>query len=340
MVRRGEEQSINARCVAALPCALGDAVQRAGRAVAVAGDAIVDFVLEPWGGTTPRLGGGSFNAARTLGRLGLRPVFIGRLSSDRYGCALRAGLEESGVCVEGIVATDDPTTFARVEVDEYGMAHHCCYIEGTSVAGLLPEEGRAAMPYLPVALHVGGLGMAVEPHASAISALVREADAETLVLVDPNCRDGVTRARAVYCDRLRDILCLADVVKASEADLAYLDPDRTPEQTARALLERGPAVVLVTNGIRGASVLTASGEAVVEAPFVEVVDTIGAADAFGAAWLAAWVADGLGRHDLGDLDALLRTAEFAALVAARTCERAGAEPPRAARVETEWCFAW
>ena len=195
------------------------------------------------------------------------------------------------------------------------------------------------MPARPAALHVGGFGMAVEPQASAIASLVRDAGPETLVLVDPNCRAQAVRGRTVYCDRLRDLLCLADVVKASEEDLAYLDPDRTPHQTARGLLARGPSVVLLTNGSRSTTVLTASLEALIEAPCVEVIDTIGAGDAFGAAWLGGWVADGLGRQDVGDFEAILRTAEFAAIVAARTCERAGAEPPRAAKVDAEWCFA-
>ncbi len=338
MFKRGEE-SINAPGTAALPCSLTGAIPHAGRTIAVAGEAIVDFVLEPGGGTTPQLGGCSFNAARTLGRLGLRPAFIGRLSSDRYGSALRTALEESGVNLDGIVTTHDPTTFARVEIDGYGAASYRFYIEGTSTAGLLPEEARAAMPARPRALHVGGLGMAVEPQASAIAALVRDAGPDTLVLVDPNCRAQALRARTVYCDRIRNLVRLADVVKASEEDLAYLDPDRTPHQTARALLARGPSVVLLTNGSRSTTVLTASREALIEAPRVEVIDTIGAGDAFGAAWLGSWVGDGLGRQDLGDFEAILRTAEFAAIVAARTCERAGAEPPRAARVDAEWCFA-
>jgi fructokinase len=68
-----------------------------------------------------------------------------------------------------------------------------------------------------------------------------------------------------------------------------------------------------------------------------VVDTIGAGDAFGAAWLGAWVAEGLVRGDLSYFEAAVRAAEFAARVSARTCERAGAEPPRAARVGEEWC---
>jgi fructokinase len=340
MARRGEEQSIGVPGAAAMPCGFPGMAPEAGRAIAVAGDAIVDFVLEPGGGSTPHLGGGSFNAARTLGRLGLRPVFVGRLSSDRYGHALCDALEESGVSLDGVVATDDPTTFARVELDADGGPNTRFYIEGTSMAGLLPEEARTAMPDRAAALHVGGLGLAVDPQATAIATLVREADPGTLVLVDPNCRDGAVRARTLYRERFREVLCLADVVKASEEDFANLDPDRTPHQTGRALLERGPAVVLLTNDSRGATVLTAKYEATVEAPLVDVVDTVGAGDAFGAAWLGGWMADGLGRHDLGDFDAVVRTAEFAALVAARTCERAGADPPRAAKVDAEWCFAW
>ncbi len=59
------------------------------------------------------------------------------------------------------------------------------------------------------------------------------------------------RTPSVYRERLRELLRLADVVKASEEDLAYLDPDQTPHQTARGLLEQGPSLVLLTHGGRG-----------------------------------------------------------------------------------------
>ena len=183
MVKRGEEQSINVPGAAAprapaprapaLPRSFAGVVSQGARAIAVAGEAIVDFVLEPGGGTTARLGGESFNAARALGRRGLAPAFIGRLSTDRYGCALRRGLEESGVNLDGIVTTDDPTTFAQVELDGYGAASYRFYIDGTSMAGLRPEEARAAMPARAAAPHIGGLGLAVPPQATAISALAR-----------------------------------------------------------------------------------------------------------------------------------------------------------------------
>jgi fructokinase len=307
--------------------------------IVVAGEALVDLVLERDGRATPHLGGGSFNAARTLGRLGLRPVFIGRISRDRHGRALRSALRESGVRLDGIVTTDDPSTFARVEVDEGGIATYRFYIDGTSSAGLLADEARLVMPRGAAALHVGGLGLVFEPLAKAITTLVREADPETLILIDLNCRPSSVVDPTAYRQRLREVIQRADVVKASEEDLAYLEPDETPFETARGLLERGPTVLLLTQGSRGATVLTADGKAMIHAPRAEVVDTIGAGDAFGGAWLGAWVAEGLRRADLRHLDATVRAARFAAVVAARTCERAGAEPPYAARLDAEWCIA-
>ena len=197
MFKRGEEESINAPSAAALPCSPTAAIPRAGRAIAVAGEAIVDFVLEPGGGTTPHLGGlfvqrGS-HARPARVAAGVHRAAIERPVRERSSHAL----EESGVNLDGIVMTDDPTTFARVEIDGYGTASYRFYIEGTSTAGLLPEEARSAMPARPGALHVGGLGMAVEPQAGAIAALVCDASPDTLVLVDPNCR-----AQSLRADRL------------------------------------------------------------------------------------------------------------------------------------------
>lgn len=336
MVKPGEEQQRGSEQADACPCVAD--VTSASQVIAIAGEALVDFVLEPDGRATPHLGGGSFNTARTIGRLGLQPVFIGRLSEDRYGRALRHGLEQSGVRLDGVVPTHDPTTFARVEVDGEGMLRRRFYLERTSSAGLMPDEARDVMPPAPAALHVGGLGLMIEPQATAIATLVREANPETLVLVDPSCRDEAIGDPVAYRKLLGDLLARADVVKASEDDLAYLEPRRTPLQTARSLLERGPLVVLLTRGSRGVAILTTGGETIVSAPEADVIDTTGASDAFGGAWLAAWVADGSGRAKLRDFVAVVRTARFAATVAARTCERAGAEPPYGAKVGAEWCL--
>jgi fructokinase len=98
-------------------------------------------------------------------------------------------------------------------------------------------------------------------------------------------------------------------------------------------------VVLVTRGGEGTTVVAVERAVQISARPARVIDTIGAGDAFGGAWLGAWVAEGLGVADLRRLNAVVSAAEFAASVASRTCECAGAEPPRAARVDAEWCFA-
>ena len=104
---------------------------------------------------------------------------------------------------------------------------------------------------------------------------------------------------------------------------------------ARALLARGPKMVVVTLGAEGAVGMTASAEVRVPAPAVRVVDTIGAGDAFGAA-LLAWLHDhGRLSRDLRlDREELRAALEFACLVASITCTRPGADPPRRAELKS------
>ena len=118
------------------------------------------------------------------------------------------------------------------------------------------------------------------------------------------------------------MIARADVVKVSDDDLAWLG------SSGHELLATGPSVVLLTRGGDGAIALTRDGDVEVAAPPVQVVDTIGAGDAFGGAFLAWWRGRGLARSGLGDRAAVWAATEFACLVAARTCERAGASPPR------------
>jgi fructokinase len=147
-------------------------------------------------------------------------------------------------------------------------------------------------------------------------------------MLDPNCRPGVVEDEEAYRARLWRVLAHTDVVKVSDDDLAWLDPGTPAVDAARALLEPGAAAALLTRGAEGAIVVTASEAVRVPAPRVEVVDTIGAGDAFGGGFLASWRRGGLPRERLASLDAVVAATEFACLVAARTCERRGASPPR------------
>ena len=300
--------------------------------IVVAGEALHDLVVE-LDGTRVSLhpGGGPFNAARTVGRLGGDVAFLGRLSDDELGRRLRARLEEDGVLLDTAIRTSDPTTLALAELTGRNAVYRF-YTTGASAAGLTPTEAVGALPDDLGALHVGTLGLVLEPTADAVEALVTAVGEDVVVLVDPNCRPAAISDPARYRERLDRILGRADVVKSSEDDLAWLAPDRDTVGAARQLLERGPRVVLVTRGPRDALVVTGDDVDRVVSPDVEVVDTIGAGDAFSGAFLAWWQREELGREALRDPEALVAATGFACGVAARTCERAGAEPPTAAEV--------
>jgi fructokinase len=96
---------------------------------------------------------------------------------------------------------------------------------------------------------------------------------------------------------------------------------------ARSLLELGPAAVLVTDGPAPVAVHTLSGERSVPVPVVEVVDTIGAGDAFVAGFLTWWTAHALTQHDAGLDDALINATTAAIAVAAAACTVRGATLP-------------
>jgi fructokinase len=304
-----------------------------GALVLVAGEALYDLWVDAAGDAHGRPGGGPFNTARTLARLERPVAYLGRLSNDAPGRVLRARLADDGVGLGAVIATDDPTMLALAEIGDDGGARYAFYTEGTAARGLTPGAALAALPAGVAVLHVGTLGLVLEPMASALEAVVQALAPSALVVVDPNCRPWAIADPAGYRARLTRVLARTHLLKVSEEDLAWLHPDLEPAAAARALLALGPTVALLTRGGKGATVVTADTEVAIPAPAVEVVDTIGAGDAFAGGFLAWWGAQGLGRRELADVARVGEGARFAARVAGRTCERAGADPPRLAELE-------
>lgn len=296
--------------------------------IVVAGEALIDLLVRPDGSRVAVPGGGPFNAARTIARLGGAVAFLGRLSTDDYGRVLREALAGDGVDLSMAESTDAPTTLAVAELDDLGAATYRFQTADTAAAALTGEAVAAALATQPRAFHLGSLGLALEPIATALLTGIASTGPDTLVMVDPNCRPAVIRDRAAYVDRLESIMVRTDVVKASTDDLAYLVPDRSVAMAARALLERGPSVVLVTDGPRAVLVVTRAGVVQHPVPEVTVVDTVGAGDAFGGAFLARWIEGGADRAELADPALLHAAVTFAIEVAALTCQRSGADPPR------------
>ena len=303
--------------------------------ILVAGEALIDLVpsSEAADALAAHPGGGPFNAARTIGRLERPVAYLGRMSRDRFGQRMEQLLVEDNVSLDAVVRTDEPTTLALADVDPQGVARYRFYTEGTSATGLTPDAALAARPDEVQIVHAGTLALMLEPVASAMEAVIERLSDHALVLIDPNIRPDVIADPDTYRARLARILAKSHVVKVSEEDLDWLAPGRGPVEAVRELLDDGPSVGLLTRGPSSALVITRTAEVAVPSPRTKVVDTIGAGDAFGGGFVAWWHAHGLGREDLGVIDKAVEATEFACLIAARTCARPGASPPRLSELE-------
>ena len=110
------------------------------RPILVAGEALVDLIITPDGAIEAIHGGGPFNVARTIARLGQPTGFLGLLSDDAFGRARwRSSLAADGVDLVGAPPTELPTTLALAEIDPEGAASYRFYADGTSAPGLTPD---------------------------------------------------------------------------------------------------------------------------------------------------------------------------------------------------------
>jgi fructokinase len=333
-VRRAAERR---RSVRRGPTGCAAPCQHAG-VIVVAGEALVDLVVPVDGPIVATPGGAPYNVARGCARLGAPTALLAAVSTDRFGDELTAGLVSSGVSTELLQRTARPTTLAVAELDAAGAATYRFYTEGTSAPSLAPTP----LPSHVDVLVTGGLALVLEPMAAAVEAVVRGAAERVLVLVDVNCRPTAATDGVELAARLRRVLGRPGVgvgfvvVKASDEDLAVLRPGVSARDAAEELLDAGAAAVLVTAGAAPTTIVTANGTLRVPVAPVAVVDTIGAGDAFTAAFATWWRERGNERAGLDDR-ATLRAAVAAAHVAAAVVVgRRGADPPRRDELPTSW----
>jgi len=295
--------------------------------IVVAGDALVDLIVRPDGSIVAVGGGGPYNSVRAIARLGIPTAWIGCLSSDRFGRMLEAGLGVDRVGLDLVQRTDLPTTLALAELGGDGSAAYRFYIEATSAPAVLPGPLADGLPPSARAVLTGTLGFVLEPMATTLEGLVHALPSEMLLMIDPNARPSIIPDAGAWRARLARVLPRADIVKASSEDLEFLCPNESAEAAMTWIGSLGPRVILVTDGARPVTVVVDGVVHRVPTPPVRVMDTVGAGDTFGGAFLACLVHGGVTRTTVADENAILSAARFAVRASAIVCERAGADPP-------------
>jgi fructokinase len=301
----------------------------------VVGEALVDLVGSRGGRTLAVHPGGSpANVALGLGRLGVPVTLMTRLGADSFGDMIRGHLQASGVTVDGGSSEGFSTSLA-IAMLAAGIASYDFRIEW-DVGDLtpLPVEARC--------LHTGSLATALTPGKDAVIDLIAREHERGRVTVsyDPNARPALLGEPARALPDIERLVTLSDVVKVSDEDLGWLYPGRSDEEIAREWLASGPALVVVTRGGAGVYALSNEVELRRDAVPIDLVDTVGAGDSFTSGLL-----DGLQRADLigaARRDALVsidratleNVVHEAAMIAAITCSRPGADPPTRAELET------
>ncbi|MFL6162599.1 MAG: carbohydrate kinase family protein [Jatrophihabitantaceae bacterium] len=309
--------------------------------VCVIGEALVDLVYQSSDpdGTDRYLahpGGSPFNVAIGLARLGRHSRLLARLSGDAFGRQLRAQASANGVDLSLAVPAVESSTLAVVSLDAERNANYDFYRTGTADWQWNAAE-LARIPADADWLHAGSLASWIDPGALAIEQRLAMLTPTTVLSYDPNIRPALLGDRGQAVARIERLVALSRVVKASAEDLAWLYPDRGADSTLRHWQRLGPAVVVVTDGSRGARAIGADA-AVIEVPgrSARVVDTVGAGDAFMAGLIDALITSGLLADGGRPSSEQLRPAvEQAVLVAALTVARAGADPPTAAELMAE-----
>jgi len=303
--------------------------------ILISGEALIDLIPDPErdGRYDAVLGGSPFNVAIGLARLGGPTSFISRLSADANGENLAAALVAEGVDLS-LVARDprpSPLAFVMRGTAQTG-SRYSFYLDGTCYDGEWPFP--AQWPASGRHLHVGSFA-SVERHGARVAEAMRQAVIQATVSFDPNIRPFVTPDREGVLQRVESEVAVADIVKASEEDLAWLYPGRGLEDTLKAWATQGPQFCIATLGSEGALVYLGAERLEIGPRRVAVVDTVGAGDSFMSSLLFAMNRDGaLGRGAAKPTrDKLAAWADFAARASAITCTRKGSNPPTLAEVE-------
>jgi 2-dehydro-3-deoxygluconokinase len=236
-------------------------------------------------------GGAESNVAIGVARLGGTAGWAGRLGSDGIGDLIRRELRAEGVEVHAAIDDAAATALMIKERPRPGSSRVSYYRSVQAGSRLTAADIPDGLVERARILHITGIsaGLGQAPLAAVHAAIDRAKAAGVLVSFDVNHRSALWRdgrdARRAY----RELAARADIVFAGDDEATILVDGTDPWEQLDGIRSLGGGCVVIKLGARGAIAAEGDERVTRDALRVEVVDTVGAGDAFVAGWLAETV---------------------------------------------------
>lgn len=266
-------------------------------------------------------GGAPANVAAGVAKLGVASAFLGKVGADPFGGYLAETMQRAGVDISGLVFDATArTTLAFVSLAADGDRDFVFYRNPGADELYAIADVRESLITGCEIFHFGSVSMTGEPSRAATLHAARLArEAGKIVSFDPNLRLNLWSSDAR--EAIAEAAVLADIVKVSEEEMAFLPPGLAPK------------LLLVTRGAKGCTWKTAKAAGEVGGFAVAAVDTTGAGDAFVAAMLAQILENGSVPEDAGTVSEFCRFANAAGALATTRRGAIPALPGRTAIVD-------
>ncbi|ASJ72525.1 carbohydrate kinase family protein [Granulosicoccus antarcticus] len=306
------------------------------------GDILVDLFSQPTDtagkvALQGHVGGSPLNVAIGLSRMGNQAGYLCKNSVDFIGQQIAAYLESNQILPDWVLPSELNSTLAMIKTNPDGSANYAFYTDNTADQSMTVEDLPAAFPESLDLLHFASYSTAVGATSKALKALAQREAGRRVISYDPNLRPSVEPDMDIWRESFTAFSSVADFVKASDEDIgSLLGSGKSLESFAVDTLAAGASVVVVTEGGSGATIYSADGRQFRSKSLsIKVVDTVGAGDTFQAAslhWLKANGCMIAGKLNVADAD-LEACVNFAAVAAAITCTRHGADLPSLQEIE-------
>ncbi len=301
----------------------------------VGGENLIDLVQsEDEGGQYPIFkaipGGSPFNMAIAAGRQQIPTRYVTPISTDAHGDSLFARLEEAQVRL-ATSRVDAASSLAMVNLVG-GVPSYQFYRENTAERQINAEMLNAGMTQNDRVFHIGSLALAGAKDSEIwAECAVTCKKKGMLVSLDPNVRSALVDNPDVYRVLIDRMFGLADIIKCSDEDLAYLYQTEDMAVLMDKLIKASGAqkIITITQGDEGAYFFHDGEFHHTEATMLEPFsDTVGAGDTYMASMIAYLINGGwLDKLSMLEHQDKVDMAKYAANAAAINCSRQGCNPP-------------